>query len=103
MARRHRGSWGRYDEREFFVYLLLADDGEVLYVGRSHNPRKRAADHMKRRALGWTKRVARIRQIGPHFYPETFRLEVELIEMYQPVGNVMHTKNYTHPSARRAS
>ena len=64
---------------------------------RSHNPSKRVSDHLRHKGLGWPKRIHRIRQIGPLYYADTFRLEIELIELYQPIGNHQHTKNWVHP------
>lgn len=91
MPRIHRGSWSRYEEREFFVYLIGDADGDVLYIGRSCRPEQRWRNHLQRKAATWTTRAARFKKLGPFYYPEAFVLERELIELHEPVGNVMHT------------
>lgn len=77
---------GSFDPDGFFVYQLIAANGEVLYVGQSGNILSRLGSHMTdRKKRRRTKRVALIRCPS---IDQMLELEARLISQLQPVWNV---------------
>ena len=91
----------RSHERVFFVYFLMDEAGEVLYVGRSQNVARRLLGHLSdasspdttqapRKAL-WLGDVRSVSMIGPFTWAEAVAEERRQIETVQPFGNIRCT------------
>lgn len=92
------------------VYRLHAEDGTVLYVGRSCNVRNRikahhgeassqypGADIYDKRA--WFFGVRRVSMVGPYTWDEAVQAERREIERLQPRGNRDMTLHSRHRAA----
>jgi excinuclease ABC subunit C len=84
------------------VYRMIAEDGEVLYVGKAKSVRKRIASYM--RAQGQTNRIARMiaRTASMVFVStatetEALLLETNLIKQLKPRFNVLMRDDKSFP------
>jgi excinuclease ABC subunit C len=84
------------------VYRMIAEDGEVLYVGKAKSVRKRIASYM--RAQGHTNRIARmIAQTASMVFvsteteTEALLLETNLIKQLKPRFNVLMRDDKSFP------
>jgi excinuclease UvrABC nuclease subunit len=92
------GETGRW-----WVYLHLAADGSVLYVGCTIRPRHRQYEH--RRRSPWWAEVADIQVIGPwRVHRAALDEEANLIEFFDPAHNLRHTERESeyYSKVRRA-
>lgn len=84
-----------------WVYLHLAADGSVLYVGQTYRPQRREVEHAGQSP--WWPQVSDTRHFGPYLADHARRLERHLIEVLDPPYNVAHTTRWElHPSKRTA-
>lgn len=81
-CRRRRGSGEQWPKAPSWVYVLLDDATEVLYVGKSNEPKTRVSAH-NARGIPWTQ-VELIACASPE---DALRLEGDLIHQYAPPWN----------------
>lgn len=74
-----------------WVYLHVAADGHVLYVGQTYNPEKR---HKQHRRAPWWPQVDRVVTVGRFRDDHARRLERFLIEQLDPPHNVAFTSRW---------
>lgn len=84
-------------------YQFLDDDGEVIYIGKAKDLKKRVAsyfnktqDSPKTRIL--VRKIAKIKYIVVNSEEDTFLLENNLIKEFQPRYNVQLKDDKTYPS-----
>jgi excinuclease ABC subunit C len=84
------------------VYRMIAEDGEVLYVGKAKSVRKRIASYM--RAQGHTNRIARMIALTASMVfvstgteTEALLLETNLIKQLKPRFNVLMRDDKSFP------
>jgi excinuclease ABC subunit C len=84
------------------VYRMIAEDGEVLYVGKAKSVRKRIASYM--RAQGQTNRIARMIArtasmvfVSTETETEALLLETNLIKQLKPRFNVLMRDDKSFP------
>lgn len=77
--------------RESFVYMVFAENGDCLYIGRSVKPEQRWRSHVGNVKAAWTSEAASFRKTGPYNHETAVALERELIELHQPLHNRMFT------------
>ncbi|MDX1496048.1 MAG: excinuclease ABC subunit UvrC [Salinisphaeraceae bacterium] len=75
------------------VYRMLADDGQILYVGKAHNLRKRVSSYFSRPAntaktIAMLRHVANIEVTVTRTEDEALVLESTLIKQHRPRYNV---------------
>jgi hypothetical protein len=92
-CRRGRRSGEPWPIAPSWVYLLLSDDDDVLYVGKSDRPKTRLTDH-NGRGIPWTQ----VELIACESSADAFRLEADLIRKNAPPWNVQNV----HPPRRNA-
>lgn len=73
------------DEPRYFVYRLVDGAGDVLYVGRSADPRTRLTQH--RAVSEWAHGVRDMETWGPYTWPEACAQERVRIEAELPPYN----------------
>jgi predicted GIY-YIG superfamily endonuclease len=86
----------RYTDRlgdKYWVYLHLATDGAVLYVGCTTRPRRRQATHKARSP--WFADVAHVEYEDPRDREAALTREAELIKQLDPINNLVHTRRRT--------
>lgn len=74
-----------------FVYAYVSRDGEVVYVGRTHNPPVRNRDH--RRADWWSADLEFALVAECVGWECAKRCEKAAISDLRPRGNVHHTRS----------
>lgn len=82
---------GRPPQGEVNVYIAYGAAGEVLYIGRSTNVRRRLTQHRLCRA-SWWKDAATVRVIAGLTYDEAVAIEQACIEAGGPRDNVQHNR-----------
>jgi len=84
------------------VYLMLAQNGEVLYVGKAKDLRKRVASYLRRSGLppktaAMMSHVERIDFTRTHTESEALLLENNLIKQHRPRYNIVLRDDKSYP------
>lgn len=84
------------------VYRMLATDGEVLYVGKAVNLKKRVGSYFNRRGLStrvlaMTRLVESVEVTVTHTENEALLLEANLIKSLQPRFNILLRDDKSYP------
>lgn len=84
------------------VYQMLAEDGNVLYVGKAQNLKKRVASYFSRsqtnvKTKTLVKQIHDIKVIITETDSEALLLENNLIKKYQPKYNVLFRDDKSYP------
>jgi excinuclease ABC subunit C len=85
------------------VYLYLDHEGNVIYVGKAKNLKKRVASYFSTKDLGEKTRILvsqihKIKTLGVTSEIESFLLEERLIKKYKPKYNIRLTDGKQYPS-----
>lgn len=81
------------------VYRHIADDGQVLYIGMTSNPKHREIGH--RRESAWWPQVARVEYEPQPDRDAALAREMELIRLYDPPHNIVGTPRWQrHPQTQ---
>lgn len=80
-----------------YVYRHISEDGEVLYVGRTMDPKKRPHESTGR---AWMKEHrTKVKIQGPMSYEDACQLEADLIEFESPRFNIMNGWSNVKPTS----
>lgn len=83
-----------------WIYIHLAADGSVLYVGKTYKLQKRTEQHVGRSP--WRSEIHTVRAFGPYLDDHARRMERWLIEHLDPPHNYVFTSRWweaTHRSS----
>ena len=98
-----------FDPREFLrhltsrpgVYRMLGEDGEILYVGKARNLKKRLSNYFRKaldtKTQALMNQMARIEVTVTHTESEALILENTLIKGHQPRYNVLLRDDKSYP------
>lgn len=75
---------------KYYVYILLANDNAVLYVGHTSNPERRAAEHSEK---FWADEVAEVEVFEAKDKADALYVERELIARTRARYNVQSKPN----------
>lgn len=92
---------GPEDVRPAWIYLHLAADGSLLYIGKTLSMRYRQRMHAKDSA--WWPLVAEVDSFGPMPHHDAWTAETALIATHQPPHNVMGTDREAEMHMRRGA
>ena len=87
------------------VYIFQDREGNILYVGKAANLKKRVSSYFKDKALGEKTRsllsqIAKVKTVIVESEIESLLLEANFIQKYKPKYNVKFTDGKAYPLIR---